>query len=137
MSKDRHNDAGLARLPTGLVDRLTKPFAHFLRIEAAAGSVLLLFTIAALVLSNSPWSHQFLDTWETPIGVQVGSFEFDRSLREWINDALMTLFFSLSPWNSNVNWYWANSTTHVRPRCQSRLLWAACWCPQASAWSCI
>jgi NhaA family Na+:H+ antiporter len=95
MSEDRQNDAGLARLPIGLVDRLTEPFAHFLRIEAAAGSVLLLFTIAALVLSNSPWSHQFLHAWETPIGVQVGSFEFARSLREWINDALMTLFFFL------------------------------------------
>jgi NhaA family Na+:H+ antiporter len=95
MSEDRHHDAGLARLPTGLVDRLTRPFAHFLRIEAAAGSVLLLFTIAALVLSNSSWSHQFLHAWETSIGVQIGSFEFGRSLREWINDALMTLFFFL------------------------------------------
>ena len=95
MSEDRQNDAGLARLPTGLVERLTKPFAHFLRIEAAAGSMLLLFTIAALVLSNSPWSHQFLDAWETPIGVQIGSLAFVRSLREWINDALMTLFFFL------------------------------------------
>ena len=93
MNENRQNEVGLARLPTGLVDRLTKPVAHFLRIEAAAGSVLLLFTIAALVLSNSPWSHQFLDAWETPIGVQVGSLEFNRSFREWINDALMTLFF--------------------------------------------
>jgi NhaA family Na+:H+ antiporter len=95
MSEDRQHDAGLARLPTGLVDRLIKPFAHFLRIEAAAGAVLLLCTIAALVLSNSPWSHQFLHAWETPIGVQVGSFEFERSVRAWINDALMTLFFFL------------------------------------------
>jgi NhaA family Na+:H+ antiporter len=92
MSETLQNDVG-ARLPVGLIDRLTKPFARFLRIEAAASSVLLLFTIAALVLTNSPWTHQFLDAWETPMGVRVGSFEFDRSLREWINDALMTLFF--------------------------------------------
>jgi len=95
MSNDRKNDAGLSRLPTGFIDWLTKPFAQFVRIEAAAGLILLLFTIAALVLSNSPWSHQFLEVWETSIGVQVGSFEFGRSLREWINDALMTLFFFL------------------------------------------
>ncbi len=92
MSENLRNGEG-ARLPAGLIDRLTRPFAHFLRIEAAAGSVLLLFTIAALVLTNSPWTHQFLDAWETPVGVRVGSFEFDRSLREWINDTLMTLFF--------------------------------------------
>jgi NhaA family Na+:H+ antiporter len=95
MSEDPQNARKLARLPTGFVDRLTKPFVHFLHIEAAAGSVLLLFTVAALVFSNSPWSHSFLSAWETPMGIRLGSFEFDRSLKEWINDALMTLFFFL------------------------------------------
>ncbi len=90
MSKDRQNDVGLTRLPAGLIDRLTKPFAHFLRIEAAAGSALLLFPIAALILSNSPWSHQFLHAWETQIGVQVDSLEFDRSLRDRLSRALGT-----------------------------------------------
>ena len=37
----------------------------------------------------------FLNAWETPVGIQVGLLEFTRSLREWINDALMTLFFFL------------------------------------------
>ncbi|WP_432648906.1 Na+/H+ antiporter NhaA [Methylomarinum roseum] len=27
--------------------------------------------------------------------MKIGAFEFTRSLREWINDALMTLFFFL------------------------------------------
>jgi NhaA family Na+:H+ antiporter len=95
VSEDPQSDAKLARLPAGLVDRLVKPFTRFLRIEAAAGSVLLLFTVAALVLSNSPWSHSFLGVWETPIGIRIGSVEFGRSLREWINDGSMTLFFFL------------------------------------------
>ena len=95
MREDRQKMTGLARLPTGLIDRLTKPFEHFLHIETATGSVLLVFTLAALILSNSPWSHQFLDAWETPIRIQVGSLDFGRSLKEWINDALMTLFFFL------------------------------------------
>lgn len=29
------------------------------------------------------------------MGIQIGSLEYTRSLREWINDALMTLFFFL------------------------------------------
>ena len=86
---------GIPQLPPELIDWLTKPLIRFLRIEAAAGSVLLLFTIAALVLSNSSWDYLFLEAWETPVGIQVGSLEFTRSLREWINDALMTLFFFL------------------------------------------
>jgi NhaA family Na+:H+ antiporter len=93
MSEGRQADTGLAQLPRELVDRLTKPFARFLRIEAAGGSILLLFTVAALALSNSSWAHPFLNAWETQIGIQIGSFEFGRSLKEWINDALMTLFF--------------------------------------------
>jgi NhaA family Na+:H+ antiporter len=95
MSEDPQDETKHARLPAGFVDRLTKPFAYFLHIQAAAGTVLLLFTVAALVLSNSPWSHSFLSGWETPLGIRIGSFELDRSLKEWINDALMTLFFFL------------------------------------------
>jgi NhaA family Na+:H+ antiporter len=95
ISRNRQADTGLARLPTEFVDRLTKPFAQFLRIEAVSGAVLLLFTVAALVLSNSPWAPYFLNTWETQVGFQIGSLEFARSLRDWINDGLMTLFFFL------------------------------------------
>ena len=94
MSEDRQADAQ-ARLPRELVDRLAKPFARFLRIEAAGGAVLLVFAVAALALSNSPWAHPFLRAWETQVGLQFGSFEFVRSLRDWINDGLMTLFFFL------------------------------------------
>jgi NhaA family Na+:H+ antiporter len=44
-------------------------------------------------MSNSPWSHQFLTFWELPVGIQIGSLEAARSLRDWVNDGLMTLFF--------------------------------------------
>jgi NhaA family Na+:H+ antiporter len=93
MSAEQKPDAEIARLPRELVDRLTKPFVQFLRIEAAAGAVLLSFAVVAVVLSNSPWAHAFLNIWETRVGLEIGSFEFARSLRDWINDGLMTLFF--------------------------------------------
>jgi len=85
-----HDNAGL---PPEMADRFTRPFARFLKIEAAAGVFLLLATLAALTLSNSAWSTPFLAFWETPIGLHFGSLDFTRSLRHWINDALMTLFF--------------------------------------------
>ena len=80
-------------LPPEMVDRFTRPFARFLKIEAAAGLILLLATLAALIVSNSAWSTPFLAFWETPIGLHFGSLDFTRSLRHWITDALMTLFF--------------------------------------------
>jgi NhaA family Na+:H+ antiporter len=80
-------------LPPEMADRFTRPFAEFLKIEAAAGVILLVATLAALILSNSAWSTPFLTFWETPIGLHFGSLDFTRSLRHWINDALLTLFF--------------------------------------------
>jgi len=67
--------------PVKVVVWLTKPLASFLRVEAAAGAILLALTVAALVLSNSPWAHQFLTFWELPVGIQIGSLEPARSLR--------------------------------------------------------
>jgi NhaA family Na+:H+ antiporter len=81
------------RLPAEFADRFTKPFQQFLRIEAAAGALLLLATLIALALSNSVLGSRFLDFWETPIGLTFGPWDFTRSLRHWINDGVMTLFF--------------------------------------------
>ncbi|MFA5123195.1 Na+/H+ antiporter NhaA [Zavarzinia sp.] len=83
----------LGKLPKEAVDRITRPFTRFLRIEAMAGAVLLFCTAIALGLSNSPWSDAFLTFWETPAGIEVGTFDYARSLRHWINDGLMTLLF--------------------------------------------
>lgn len=82
-----------AALPPEVADRFTKPLGRFFKIEAAAGIGLLAATCAALILSNSAWSTRFLSFWETPFGFRFGSFDFSRSLRHWINDGLMTLFF--------------------------------------------
>jgi NhaA family Na+:H+ antiporter len=80
-------------LPREIADRFTKPFAHFVRIESAAGILLLLATLTALALANSSLSVPFLTFWETSIGFDFGSLDFSRSLRHWINDGLMTFFF--------------------------------------------
>jgi NhaA family Na+:H+ antiporter len=82
-----------ARLPHEIADWFTQPFARFLKIEAASGAVLLLATLTALVLSNSTVATPFLAFWTTPLGLHFGRFDLTGSLRHWINDGMMTLFF--------------------------------------------
>lgn len=95
MDNSHKTHAELVRLPRELIDRLTRALGQFQGVEAAAGAVLLLFTVIALLLSNSPWAHPYANLWETQAGFQIGALELTRSLKEWINDGLMTLFFFL------------------------------------------
>ncbi|MEL3892097.1 Na+/H+ antiporter NhaA [Ferrovibrio sp. MS7] len=83
----------LSHLPKEPADLFTKPLARFLRIEAAGAGALLLVTLCAVALANSPWSVPFLALWEIPVGVNLGAIEYIRSLKHVINDGLMTLFF--------------------------------------------
>lgn len=93
MAKASNTSGRTPILPQEPVDRLLAPLARFLHVEAASGIVLLACTVAALILANSPWSDRFLGFWETPLGFQIGSFEMHHSLKHWINDALMAIFF--------------------------------------------
>ncbi|MDC0663583.1 Na+/H+ antiporter NhaA [Marinobacter sp. SS21] len=95
MITDPQESPDAAQLPKEFVDRLKSPFLRFLHIESAGGAILMISAVSALVLSNSPWAAPFEHIWETRVGLQIGSLEFARSLREWINDGLMTLFFFL------------------------------------------
>lgn len=95
MTEEQHARSENTQLPKEMADWVTKPFIRFFHIEAAGGAALLLFTLAAVVLANSPWAEQFLSIWEIRTGFQLGSFEFVRSVRGWVNDGSMTLFFFL------------------------------------------
>ena len=71
----------------------TRPLERFLRIEAASGVLLLVAALFALACANSPWGPSYIRLWHTPIGVQIGSFTFKRTLEWLVNDGLMVIFF--------------------------------------------
>lgn len=76
---------------------VVQPLQRLLRHEAAGGVVMLVAAAAALVWANSPWGHTYATVWDTPLRVELGDvLHLDHlSLRAWVNDALMTLFFLL------------------------------------------
>ena len=88
MSPAAHPETGLPEQP---IQHLTAPFTRFLHVEAAGGVVLLVATIVALGLANSPWSEWYLAIWEREFS--IGFAPMSHSLRHWISDGLMAVFF--------------------------------------------
>jgi NhaA family Na+:H+ antiporter len=78
-----------------VIQKLIRPFAHFFRLEAAAGIVLLLSAALALLLANTDWgvARYFPAVWETHLHVPLPGLVLNKSLLHWINDGLMTVFF--------------------------------------------
>jgi len=76
--------------------RQAKSFIEeFFRLEAAGGIVLVAAAALALVVANSPAFALYRALLGLPVGVHVGSFELDKPLLLWVNDALMAVFFLL------------------------------------------
>ncbi len=59
----------------------------------SAGVLLLLATVLAIVITNSMWGGAFEAFWEQYLGVTLGSASFQMTLRHWVNDGLLTVFF--------------------------------------------
>ena len=73
-------------------DRL-QALNNFIKHESFSGILLFLATVLAVSLANSAFSDMYYDLWDMPLGVTLGDNTISMSLKNWINDALMALFF--------------------------------------------
>jgi NhaA family Na+:H+ antiporter len=73
--------------------KLIRPFGDFLHQEAGAGLLLVLAAVAAMIWANSPWSDSYFEILSTDAIVGIGDLEIELTVKEWINDAAMVLFF--------------------------------------------
>lgn len=82
-----------------LAARFARPLIRFLAQSTAAGVVLIVATVAAVVWANSPWDASYVTFWHTEIDLQIGDWRpfhaHDHALttQDWVNDGLMALFF--------------------------------------------
>lgn len=76
--------------PAGLI---LQPLHGFAKNESSGGIVLLVCAVLALALVNSPLSVPFLALWDTNLSLQIGGTGVSKTLRFWINDGLMAMFF--------------------------------------------
>lgn len=76
------------------IDRVTYPIRKFMQQEKAGGIVLGISVIIALILANSPLSHDYHHFLEHKLGFQFDGKPFlDYTFHHWINDGLMSIFF--------------------------------------------
>jgi len=73
--------------------KLRRPFDEFVRAEASGGIVLLVCALAAMVWANSPGADSYHHVWERTFTIGLQPWALTLSLHEWINDALMAVFF--------------------------------------------
>jgi NhaA family Na+:H+ antiporter len=73
--------------------RIATPFEHFLHSQTTTGLVLLLMTLTALILANSPFVDYYNHFFHTRIDFNVGEWKLSHTLHHWINDGLMAIFF--------------------------------------------
>jgi len=80
-------------LQRSLGHRIQAASADFVRWAPSTGLLLLLMTVLALALSNSPFGTSFLGVWEMATGFRFGSSEFVLPVLDWVNHGLLTVFF--------------------------------------------
>ena len=68
---------------------------EFLKLEAAAGYLLMLAAMLSLAAANSPFAGAYANLLGTPVSVQFGDLQIAKPLVLWINDGLMAIFFFL------------------------------------------
>ena len=74
-------------------NKISTPFEDFLHSQMTTGLVLMLMTITALLLANSPLADTYSHFFHMKIDFNVGEWKLSHSLHHWINDGLMAIFF--------------------------------------------
>ncbi|HEX7289997.1 MAG TPA: Na+/H+ antiporter NhaA [Conexibacter sp.] len=71
---------------------LGTPLRDYLRTETGGAAVLLAAALAALAWANVD-HDSYVRVWETELAIRLGDWTLAASLRHWVNDGLMAIFF--------------------------------------------
>jgi NhaA family Na+:H+ antiporter len=86
---------------SSLVDAMLGTLGHRVRTAAldfaswgpSAGILLVVATMLAIILTNSPIGPGFESFWRREFGVSLGDAAFRMPILDWVNDGLLTVFF--------------------------------------------
>lgn len=72
---------------------LPQSLLNFFRGESAVGVLLIIATILAMLLANSPFAQVYQNFLDIPVVVSIHQFAIAKPLLLWVNDGLMAIFF--------------------------------------------
>lgn len=72
---------------------ISQAIKNFFAREEKSGILLLLFATLALITVNSPLNSLYYDIKYTDIPINLGEFNFTKTISHWVNDGLMAIFF--------------------------------------------
>jgi len=86
---------------SSFADAIQQPLGHRVRSAAldfaswapSTGVLLLIASLLAVALTNSALGPYFDALWDQYFGLTLGDVAFRMSLRHWVNDGLLTIFF--------------------------------------------
>lgn len=98
MSTCKNNPNFVRMTPTNQTSRsgrlrITAAFRDFFQSQQASGILLVAVTAASLFISNSIWGPNYRAFWDIHFGTEAYHLHLNHSLTDWINDALMAIFF--------------------------------------------
>ncbi len=73
--------------------KVSTPFEHFIHAETTTGIILMISTILALILANTPLTEAYTHFFHTDVSVAFGDWSLSHTVHHWINDGLMAFFF--------------------------------------------
>lgn len=74
-------------------DKVVSPFDEFIHKETTAGILLMLVTVAAMVVANSPLAEGYHHLLHQTLGLDLLGWTNSITVHHFINDGLMALFF--------------------------------------------
>ena len=77
------------------VDSVLRSLQEFVRLEAAGGLLLMVATVLAMIVANSPLDRYYTALLALPLEIKLGALGIGKPLLLWINDGLMAIFFLL------------------------------------------
>jgi len=97
------SDAGRFTRTTAWARSFGTPMRDYLRTETGGAAVLAAAAVAALVWANVD-AASYASVWGTELSIRLGDWSIAASLRHWVNDGLMAIFFLSSGWRRGASW---------------------------------